>query len=80
MSFIVISKAAVSLYSLIADGQYRPTSLGRNMWKTLIGTQASLQLNCNKEGFNIHVALVIVEPELVSSPTMKMNALRVIPD
>ena len=49
---IVITKHARSLYSLIADGQYRATSLGRNTWKTLIGSQASLQHNCNKEGFN----------------------------
>ncbi|XP_020617313.1 uncharacterized protein LOC110055275 [Orbicella faveolata] len=51
-NFIVINKQANSLYSLIADGQYRATSLGRNMWKTLIGSQASLQRNCNIEGFN----------------------------
>jgi len=50
LNFILISKKASSLYSLIADGQYRPTELGRYMWKTLIGSQASLQLNCNKEG------------------------------
>ena len=50
--FIVIDKQADSLYSLIADGQYRAISLGRNKWKTLIGLQASLQTNCNKEGFN----------------------------
>ncbi|KAL9953704.1 hypothetical protein ACROYT_G041159 [Oculina patagonica] len=52
INFIVINKQANSLYSLIADGQHRATSLGRNTWKTLIGSQASLQLNCNKEGFN----------------------------
>ena len=52
INFIVINKQANSLYSLIADGQYRATSLGRNTWKTLIGSQASLQHNCNKEGFN----------------------------
>ena len=28
------------------------TSLGRDMWKTLLGSQASLQDNCNREGFN----------------------------
>ena len=43
---------APSLYSLIADGQYRAISLGRDKWKSLIGADASLQLNCNKEGFN----------------------------
>ena len=50
--FIVINKQANSLYSLIADGNYRNTSLGRNTWKKLIGSQASLQRNCNREGFN----------------------------
>ena len=53
INFIVINKAASSLDSLIADGQYRATSLGRNTWKSLIGSEASLQLNCNKEGFNV---------------------------
>ena len=52
INFTVINKQANSLYSLIADGKYRSTSLGRNTWKTLIGSQASLQLYCNKEGFN----------------------------
>ncbi|CAH3111515.1 unnamed protein product [Porites lobata] len=50
--FIVINQQANSLYSLIADGQYRNTSLGRDTWKSLIGSEASLQNNCNKEGFN----------------------------
>jgi len=26
---------------VIADGKYRATSLGRNAWKTLIGSQSS---------------------------------------
>ena len=50
--FIVINKEANSLYSLIADGQYRKTSLGRDKWKSLIGSEASLQGKCNREGFN----------------------------
>ena len=50
--FIVITKRANSLYSLIADGNYRATSLGQNTWKSLLGSSASLQPNCNKEGFN----------------------------
>ncbi|XP_066025921.1 uncharacterized protein [Pocillopora verrucosa] len=52
LRFIVINRHANSLFSLIADGKYRATSLGRNTWKSLVGPQASLQLNCNKEGFN----------------------------
>ena len=52
--FIVINQQANSLYSLIADGQYRKTSLGRDTWKSLIGSEASLQDNCNKEGFNAY--------------------------
>ena len=53
INFIVTNKFAKSLHSLIADGQYRTTSLGRDTWKTLIGSEASLQLNCNKGGFNV---------------------------
>ena len=51
--FIVITRHANSLHSLIADGKYRTTSLGRHTWKSLLGSLASLQPNCNKEGFNI---------------------------
>ena len=50
---VVINHQARSLYSLIADGKYRATSLGRNTWKKLIGSRASLQTNCNMEGFNV---------------------------
>ena len=46
---------ADSLYTLIADGQYRNTSLGRDTWNALFGSEASLQSNCNKEGFNAKV-------------------------
>ena len=52
IKFIVINKQANSLYSLIADGKYRRTSLGRDTWKSLIGSGASLQNGCNREGFN----------------------------
>ena len=52
IKFIVINRTASSLYSLIADGQYRNTSLGRDTWKSLIGSNASLEIKCNKEGFN----------------------------
>ena len=51
--FIAFNKTASSLFSLIADGKYHNTSLGRDTWKALIGSQASLQTNCNREGFNV---------------------------
>ena len=51
--FVVIDRSSISLYALIADGTYRALSLGRNKWKSLIGPRASLQRNCNKEGFNV---------------------------
>ncbi len=43
---------ANSLSLLIADRKYRATSLGRDTWKALIGSEAFLQAKCNKEGFN----------------------------
>ena len=45
--WIVISLKARSLYSLIADGQYRRTSIGRNTWRSLL-PRTTLQANCNK--------------------------------
>ena len=53
LRFIVINRQANSPYSLITDGKYRATSLGRNTWKILIGSQASLQPHYKKEGFNV---------------------------
>ena len=50
INFVVINKQANSLYSLIADGQYRPTSLGRNTWKTLIGSQVSCNSIVTRKG------------------------------
>lgn len=72
--FILINKQAESLYSLIADGEYRATSLGRDTWKSLVGPEASLQNLCNKEGFNAaehrgtsiyaHVRIGVISNEL----------------
>ena len=53
IKFVVINQQANSFHSLIADGVYRATSLGRDTWKSLIGSQGSLQRHCNKEGFNV---------------------------
>ena len=52
LNFVNVSYPANSMYSLIADGIYRETNIGRETWKSLI-TGSSLQSNCNKEGFNV---------------------------
>ena len=53
VNFITLDQSADSLYSLIADGNFRATSVGRDTWKSLLGSQGSLQRNCNIEGFNV---------------------------
>ena len=50
--FVVIAQKADSLHSLIADGNYRATSLGRDKWIGLMRGFDGLQVNCKKEGFN----------------------------
>ena len=50
--FVVIPRKADSLHSLIEDGNYRATSLGRDKWVGLMRAFESLQPNCRKEGFN----------------------------
>ena len=72
LRFIFINKTAESLYSLIADGKYRATSLGRDTWKKVVGSQASLQQNCNKEGFNVEAGTQ--KQESASLLTRKMTA------
>ena len=52
MNFSLITSQAPSLHSLIADGRYRSSSLGRNKWIALTDSKANLQRYCNKEGFN----------------------------
>ncbi|XP_062500458.1 mannose-binding protein C-like [Corticium candelabrum] len=49
--WITLSYSASSLYSLIADGNYRSTSIGENKWRPLLPA-SSLQQFCNREGFN----------------------------
>lgn len=50
---LVIDETSTSLYDLIADGQYRATKGGREIWESLIpGSQ--VQRGCFLEGFNAH--------------------------
>lgn len=41
-----------SLYDIFAGGTHRPTYIGRNGWKSLLGGM-TLLYNCNLEGFNV---------------------------
>ena len=81
IKFIVINKQANSLYSLIADGHYRATSLGRNTWKTPISSQASLRTTVTKKGSMFSVLLVTIRrQESVSLVITEMTAAAVIPE
>jgi hypothetical protein len=53
MRWISFDYEASSLFSVIADGLYRPTTAGRNAWKSLIA-DSSLQPHCNREGFSVY--------------------------
>ena len=57
-----------SLFSLLADGMYRPTLLGRRAWLSLVPGSA-LQPYCNGEGFNINFASVRVRIGILGSST-----------
>ena len=50
-NWILVNYTATSLYSVLADGIYNETNLGREAWKSLIN-DARLQSNCIQEGFN----------------------------
>ena len=65
--FTVVNKQANSLHSLIADGKYRATSLGRKKWKKLIGSEASLPYNVTKKASMLQVLKRVgAKQELVS--------------
>ena len=50
---LVIDETSTSLYDVIADGKYRATKGGRDIWESLLpGSQ--VQRGCFLEGFNAH--------------------------
>ena len=51
-NWILVNHAATSLYSVIADGSYHATSVGKDEWESLIHG-SSVQPHYNKEGFNV---------------------------
>eukprot|EP00794_Sanderia_malayensis_P000327 gene327-959_t len=52
INWLPIFIQAPSLLDVFKDGTYQATSYGRNQWKGLIA-DSSLQLDCNREGFNV---------------------------
>lgn len=52
LRFIELDYHAKSLYDVIADNKYRSTTASRSTWESLVA-HPSLQLNCNKRGFNV---------------------------
>jgi hypothetical protein len=64
--WMVLDYEASSLYSVIADGQYRSTTAGRVAWKSQIAG-SSLQPNCNREGFNIQFQTINVRLGFVAN-------------
>ena len=51
--WLVINHQTSSLYSIIEEGSFKETNVGREKWESLLHG-SSLQPNCNKEGFNLH--------------------------
>lgn len=77
---IDIHMEAISLYSLIAHGYFRALSVGRIKWKSLIGSQASLQRECNKKGFNARGSSSHSEQALAFQAMKTVTATLGIPD
>ena len=51
--WIVITLQATSLYSLIADGEYRNMTIGNDTWTSLL-PHSTLQAHCNKVNTNAY--------------------------
>ena len=51
--WIEVDYAASTLLDVISDGTFKPTTAGKNTWKSLIDN-SSMQESCNKEGFNFN--------------------------
>ena len=83
LRFIVINKQADSLYSLIADGKHRRTSLGRETWKTLLGDHASFAIAQSsiviRKGSILNVLMTSHPQGLALWQITKSPAIRVIP-
>lgn len=53
MESLIIKRTSTSLYDFLADGNYRPTKGGREVWKSIL-PGSTLRKGCLREGFNVH--------------------------
>ena len=51
-TWIVINYQASSLFNVIADGEKKDTTAGKNAWRSLMDSSL-LEKLCNQEGFNL---------------------------
>ena len=80
LRFILINRRANSLFSLIADGKYRATSLGRNTWKWLIGHRPPCSRTAiRKDSMRWETNLVYPKQESASPLTRRITVVPVTP-
>ena len=65
--YLVLPLAATNMSELFAGGTMHATTLGRDAWKGLVGTDASLQPNCNLEGANVYHELTRVRLGIIAN-------------
>ena len=83
LRFVVISMQADSLHSLISDGHYRSTSLGRDTWSRWLVHKALYSLNVTKKGSMSNRRFLpgsIKLPEQELATTTIIIALMLIPE
>ena len=75
LRFTVLNKEGDSLYSLVADGEFRATSLGHETWKSLIGSRALCNSTATRKGLMQVVAL----PNIPNQESVLLETLRTNP-
>ena len=72
MKWLRLDYEASSLYSVIADDEFRQTTAGREAWKSLIA-DSSLQIFCNAEGFSVQYKEFKIRIGVMSNNEDKCN-------
>ena len=67
VNWLVVPLSGARLYDLFQPNQGQTTTLGRDAWKSLLSTYASLQPNCNMEGTNVYDSNARVRIGIISN-------------